>query len=351
MELPTILNWAVALAPVVLLLMTFEWLDVFHLIHIREVIGLMLLGAVAGLLSYPLGGALLDALPLGFSNYSRFVAPWIEEALKAAVIIALFARNRIGFKLDAAISGFAIGAGFSVLENCIYLLRFDHLSFGVWLVRGLGTAVMHGGAAALMAALAHQLNEQQAQAAAARWRFRPLRFAPGYLVAVTVHVAFNQFPDQPLLAMLGALLLLPFAVVLVLRYGEAEARALLAAETVGHRAALDELRSGQFPTTASGRLVEALAARANGRASPALIQQFLAVQTELILRAEETMRGDADGAHVAPGAADRDLFDRLDLLRLQLGRTTLHALATMLPFTREEYWELHELRKRLPATR
>ena len=56
----------------------------------------------------------------------------------------LFAANRIGYKLDAVIFGFAIGAGFSVVENIFYLVRFPSSPPPVWMVRGLGTAVMHG---------------------------------------------------------------------------------------------------------------------------------------------------------------------------------------------------------------
>ena len=47
-----------------------------------EMIGCLLLGAVAALLASPLSGQMLDTLPMGYSFYSRIVAPWIEEALK-----------------------------------------------------------------------------------------------------------------------------------------------------------------------------------------------------------------------------------------------------------------------------
>lgn len=341
MDSTTLLNWAVALAPVLLMLLAFEWLDVFHLIHVRAILILLALGAAAGVLSYPVSGRLLDAMPLGFSNYSRFVAPWIEEALKGAAIVWLFARNRIGFKLDAAISGFAIGAGFSVVENCIYLVRYHELEVGVWMVRGLGTAIMHGGSAALFAICAHQLNEAMARGQASQWRLRPGRFVPGYLLAVGVHTAFNQFPDQPLIAMVAALIVLPLAILLAFRFGEVEARGWLAAETVSHRAALAELRCGDFPDTPSGRLVEALAGRANGSVSPALIREYLEVHTELVLRAEELLSGGS------AGEAERTLFKRLRDLRAELGRTTLATLAPMLPFTREELWEMRELDQRL----
>ena len=47
--------------------------------------------------------------------------------MKALVIVGLFRFNRIGYKLDAVISGFAIGAGFSVVENILYLAVFPEL--------------------------------------------------------------------------------------------------------------------------------------------------------------------------------------------------------------------------------
>jgi len=116
-------HWGLALIPVLVLLVMFVWFDAFKLMSLREILLLLALGAVAGIAVYPISGRLIDALPIGFSNYSRFLAPWIEEAFKAAGIIMLFGFNRIGYKLDAVISGFAVGAGFSVVENGFYLVR------------------------------------------------------------------------------------------------------------------------------------------------------------------------------------------------------------------------------------
>ena len=127
-------HWGLALVPVLILLAIFVWLDAFKLMSLKEVLVLLLLGGVAAMVVYPISGRLIDTLPIGFSNYSRFVAPWIEEAFKAAGIIILFGWNRIGYKLDAVISGFAIGAGFSVVENIFYLTIFPFYGAGTWLV-------------------------------------------------------------------------------------------------------------------------------------------------------------------------------------------------------------------------
>src|SRR6476646_5587059 len=99
------------------MLTIFVWLDAFKLMSLKEVLVLLLLGGLGALAAYPVSGKMLDTLPIGFSLYSRFIAPWIEEAIKAAIMIALFRMNRIGYKLDAVISGFAIGAGFSVVAE------------------------------------------------------------------------------------------------------------------------------------------------------------------------------------------------------------------------------------------
>src|SRR5437868_2488808 len=205
-------HWGLALVPVLILLAAFVWLDAFKLMNVREVLLLLLLGGVGSVVAYPVSGRLLDTLPIGFSTYSRFVAPWIEEAVKGMIVIGLFRFNRIGFKLDAVISGFAVGAGFSVIENIIYLIRFPDYGAGTWLVRGLGTAVMHGTTLAILAASAHELAERETREAAGDFHFRLWWFVPGYLVAVALHTGFNQFPDRPLLAMLGAMVVAPIAI-------------------------------------------------------------------------------------------------------------------------------------------
>ena len=177
-------HWGLALVPVLILLAVFVWLDAFKLMSLREILLLLVLGGVGAVIVYPISGRLIDTLPIGFSNYSRFVAPWIEEGIKALIMIGLFRFNRIGYKLDAVISGFAIGAGFSVVENILYLIIYPDYGAGTWLVRGLGTAVMHGTTLAILAAIAHELAERETREAAADYKFNLLWFLPGYLIAV-----------------------------------------------------------------------------------------------------------------------------------------------------------------------
>src|SRR5919112_2358682 len=254
-------HWGVALLPVLALLAAFVWVDAFKLMSPREIALLLAAGAVGALLAWPVAGRFLDTLPIGYSNYSRFVAPWIEEAIKALIIIVVFRLNRIGYKLDAVISGFAIGAGFSVVENMIYLVRFPDYGTGTWLVRGFGTAIMHGTTLAVLAAIAHEFAERETSEAAAEFDFSLMWFIPGYGVAVALHTAFNQFPDRPIVAMMGAVLVAPIALIAILNFGTAEAQRWLPAESAEHRAQVEALRAGSWPAGAAGQKIAALADR------------------------------------------------------------------------------------------
>ena len=78
-------HWFLALVPVLVMLTIFVWFDAFKLMNLKEILVLLVLGGIGAIASYPVSGRLLDTLPIGFSNYSRFVAPWIEEASKGAL--------------------------------------------------------------------------------------------------------------------------------------------------------------------------------------------------------------------------------------------------------------------------
>jgi len=344
--LADVVHWTVALIPVLVMLGIFIWLDAFALMSRGEVLVLLALGAAGALVAWPLSGRLLDTLPIGFSLYSRFVAPWIEEAIKAVIIVTLFRLNRIGYKLDAVISGFAIGAGFSVVENIFYLTIFPSYGTGTWLVRGFGTAIMHGTTLAVLAAIAHELAERATRGIAADYHFNIVWFVPGYGVAVVLHTAFNQFPDRPMIAMLGAVLIAPLALIAILNFGTAEAQRWLATECNEHRTQVEILRSGRWPDGPAGQKIAALA----GRLDPETvkrIRRYWELQAWLVAEAEETMMEEAAGDAEFDPAKIRSAIAELNGLKQAIGRSTFAALQALLPFSRNDLWEVSELKQRL----
>lgn len=341
MGMGELIDWSVALLPVLMLTAAFVWLDVFKLVSFVEMLGLLCLGGVAAIAAYPVSGVFLDTLPIGFSNYSRFAAPWIEESLKAIVIVGLFRFNRIGLKLDAVIMGFALGAGFSVVENIFYLLRFPEFGAAIWIVRGIGTAIMHGTTTAILAVVAHRLASRELRHDASEFHFHLWWFVPGFLAAVAIHTTFNQFPTQPMLAMLVTALLAPLTLMAILSFGTTEARQWLKDEEEAHRALLRILDAGAFPNKPGWRRVSELVDRA-GPQTGALIREYVSTLTRLIIAEEDILLRQSEDTHrVRTDSAA--LFARLMDLRRNLGPMTISALTSLLPFSRSDYWEVWEL--------
>lgn len=344
MPIAEIIDWSIAMVPVLLMLMLFAWLDVFKLMQPRELIGPLIMGGIMAFVAWPISGQMLDNLPMGYSFYSRVVAPWIEEALKTVPIILLIMANRIGYKIDAIIFGFAIGAGFSVVENSFYLVRFPELAAPVWMVRGLGTAVMHGTTTAVLAAVAHELGERGLRSTGEKKGFNPLWFLPGYVVASLIHLTFNQFPSRPGLVMLATLVAAPIILIGLLRFGESETQQWLAEESESHRRWLEEWRGGGFPADESGRRIAALADRTS-KAEADLIREYCMLKTELVLTAEEELMDRDRRLEDSERLKLREAFDRMSRLQQQIGRTGFAALRRLLPFSRNDEWELAELQE------
>jgi RsiW-degrading membrane proteinase PrsW (M82 family) len=340
-----IIKALIAMAPVVILLLVFDRLDVFNLINIREISGLMLAGGVLAAIGFLFSWLVLD---LGVSHQvnRRYVAPVFEELIKALPIVLLYAHNRLGFKIDAAIAGFAVGAGFALVENAWYLFNSADANVSAWIVRGFGTAVMHSGASALFAVISHEMTERQASSTLAEYRFNPAMFVPGLVLAIVIHSAFNHFPHQPVMAMGATFLLVPITLFLSLARSEAATKQWLKADRDTHVRALADIRSGHFAESELGQSIRHIAHKVHG-VSQADALAFLELKLELVLKAEELILASHDGASVNVDPADREKFERLDALRTRLGKSAVAELNSEFGFSRNDLWELGRLRARV----
>ena len=76
------------------------------------------------------------------------------------------------------------------------------------------------------------------------------------------------------------------------------------------------------------------------------MREYCQLLTWLLLRAEDTLHDqveDAEKLHVE----GRQVFARLDQLRRDLGKANVATLKALLPFSRNDYWEISELKERL----
>jgi RsiW-degrading membrane proteinase PrsW (M82 family) len=330
----------VALMPVLVFLAALLWLDSYKLLAPSAVVIVIGAGAVLAAASYPLNVVLLGRLDIGLPAFSRYVAPLTEELLKGLVVLALVRMHRIGFLVDAAIFGFAVGTGFAVAENLYYLQLASEAGMGTWIVRGFGTALMHGGTTALFAVIGLASMEQSATKATA------LHFVPGLIIAVLLHSGFNHLSHAPLIATLATMLTLPPLQWLAFERSERALRRWIGHGFDADAHLLELIGSGSFATSPPGRYLASLKRSLPG----ALLADalcYLRLYTELALRAKGVLMMREAGFE--PPAADdetRAKFAELRYLEKSVGATGLRALQPVLNMRRRELWQLYLLEGR-----
>src|SRR5260221_13441558 len=114
MTLDAVIASVIGLLPVVTFLAVPLYFDSYKLVRLHMVLGVVACGAVIAVVSYEINAAVIAMLGVDAMTFARYVAPVIEELLKAAVVVALIRTHRIGFPVDAAICGFAGGTPVTV---------------------------------------------------------------------------------------------------------------------------------------------------------------------------------------------------------------------------------------------
>jgi protease PrsW len=327
----------VGLAPVLSFLAVLLALDSYKLVKLRVVVGMVAAGAAVALAGYFVNGRILEAAALDFETFTRYVSPATEELLKALVIVALVRAHRIGFLVDAAILGFAVGAGFAAVENLHYLRLFPEAGMGTWIVRGFGTALMHGGATAIFGVLGLAMLERSRKS-------RLAAFLPGLALAVVLHSAFNHLLQAPKIATLGIIVVLPPLLHAVFLASEKAVGNWLGQGFDADTEMLELINSGRLSDSPVGRYLHTLKDKFRGPVV-ADILCYLRLYTELALRAKGILMMRENGFDVPVDEATREKFAEMRYLEKSIGRTGLLALHPMLHMSRKDLWQLYMLGK------
>ena len=327
----------VGLLPVLLLLAALLYLDSYKLVRLRTVVAVLAWGALIAAGTYPLNELFLEYFRMPLATFSRYVAPVSEEVLKALVIVALIRAHRVGFLVDAAIFGFAVGTGFAVAENLYYLDLVPGATLGTWLVRGFGTALMHGGATAIFGVMGLAMLERRSGS----WG---RAFLPGLALAILLHSGFNHFFLSPSLSTLGIVVVLPPLLHAVFHRSERSLGEWLGKGFDADAAMLELINSGSFADSPVGRYLHALKDKLEGPLVADLLC-YLRLHTELSLRAKGILLMRENGFEAPVEQATRDAFAEMRYLRKSIGRTGVLAIEPMLAMRHKDLWQLYMLGK------
>lgn len=330
-----VIHLLLGLLPVSCFLAALVYLDSYKLVPIRLVLGVILFGCVAAALSYPVSLVWLDLIGIDFTSYTRYVAPAFEEALKAAVIVVLMRYNRIGFLVDAAILGFAVGAGFAILENLYFLRIVPETQLGTWIVRGFGTALMHGGATAIFAVTTHTIiGKNQTIGSAA--------YVPGFLVAVIAHSVYNHFFFAPIINTLAVLLTLPLLLVAVFERSEKAVSEWLGMGFDADTELLELINSGKFSNSKVGVYLHSLKEKFEGPIVADLLC-YLRLHTELSIRAKGLLMMRESGFVDKAGEETKAKLEELRYLEGSIGTTGKLAIKPFMAMSQKDLWKFYML--------
>lgn len=334
-------NVVIALAPVVAFLVLLWLMDSFRLVRPASVLIALTYGVVAAAVVMGLHEWLRQVHHVPDGVLARYIAPLTEETAKATLVAALVATARVGFLVDAAVSGFAVGAGFALFENLIYLRGVPDATVMVWLVRGLGTAMLHGGTTAIFAMLSKTYADRHRD-------WLGLAFLPAWTVAVGLHAMFNHRLLPVIAQVLVLLIGLPLLVLWVFARSERATREWVGAGLDLDLELLALVVSEGFVLTPFGRYLRELRARMPG---PVVADMFclLRLEIELSVQARAMLLAREAGLEVP---VDEDLAASLAerrYLHQSIGTLGLLALKPLQVTGYRDTWHHHMLLQGRPA--
>jgi len=328
----------IGLLPVFAFLLALILLDSFKLVKLRTVAGLIVAGGLAAVVSLLINSELGAILDLDGTTLVRYIAPVIEEIFKSVVIVYLIARHRVAFLVDAAIIGFAVGAGFAAVENIHYFVALEENGVALWVVRGFGTALMHGSVSAMMAIISKQLVERHGGP-------HPWVFLPGFVLASVLHSAFNHFFIAPTITTVLILVVVPVFFVAVFHFSETRTREWLGTGFDTDAELLESIRAGHASDSRISSYLEDLRQRFP---PPTVVDMvcLLRLRLELSIRAKGILLARQSGFEVPPDPDMEGRFEELRFLEQSIGRTGLLAMSPLFHFSDRDLWQYHMIGKR-----
>ena len=329
------MNFVISVAPVAIFLLFLIFMDSFKIVKLTQVLFCIVWGITAAGISYDLNTFLLTNFDIQFTTYSHYIAPIVEELLKISIIIILINMRKIGFIVDGAIMGFAAGAGFSILENIYYFRIMDNPAPLIWIIRGFGTAVMHGGVTSIVSIfIMSAVNSEKSGIVKT--------YLPGLLIAMVIHSLYNHFFISPILSTMILFILIPSTIILIFQKNQSDVQKWLDVEFDTEAELLSDINKGKFSETRSGMFILSLKEQFKPEIFFDMLV-FVKLFLELSVKAKGILLLQESGLTVPKDPEMKSKLIEFDELEKNIGKTGLLALQPILRMNKKDLWKLKML--------
>lgn len=322
---------ALSLLPVIAFLCALHALDTYKLLTFRRILIAIAAGIGAALFTMPINTLTFRWLS---PTAGEWLGPIAEELLKAIFPLWCIRSHRAGFPIDAGIIGFATGAGFSLIENLIYIDSVPGGTPILWLVRGLGTAVMHGTTTAIVAIFAITGIDRRRRSIVAT--------LCGLLIAFAVHIFHNTALLTPVEMAAVMLMGAPALLAGVFWKSEQTLARWVSAKLDQDIEVIEMIDSGTFLESNAGRYLQSL----SNSFRPEVVGDMLCLirmSAQLSAQAKGNLLRQELGFEPEHDPELRAKLNEMEFLEQSVGRAGRRALAPLAPRRVRDLWEMYRL--------
>ena len=235
--------------------------------------------------------------------------------------------------VDGAIYGFAIGAGFAAVENIHYSLSIPDAGIFLWIIRGFGTAVMHGGTTSILAILSINISERRPSP-------KLYHVLPGLLCAISIHSFFNVSVFGVHVTTAAQLVILPLLIAVIFTKSEKTLRDWLELGMDTDVLILEHIIKGKISETKIGKFLDSLKGKFPGEVVADMLC-YLRIYLELAIRAKGMLMMQGIGFKIPVDAEIKEKFAELGYLEKSIGKTGKLAISPMLHGNTRDLWQMY----------
>ncbi|MFH0736319.1 MAG: PrsW family glutamic-type intramembrane protease [bacterium] len=324
----------VSLLPVIMFLLLLNSLDTFKLLKPSFIATAMIWGFISAISAYFINSYFFSFLDSKI--VSGLTAPITEETLKIGIVVYFFYKAKVGFLADSLIIGFAAGAGFSIIENIVYLDQFASHNFMLWVIRGFGTAIMHGTSTAIAAVIIQNLVSKKE-------KIQSYFILVGLSAGIGIHAVFNSFLLPPLFQTVLQITFLPVIVINIFNKSEKSLRNWMEEQSNSEFELLRIIKRGEFKTTRTGKYILSIKSRFPQEVIFDILA-YIQLHLELSIKAKGMLLMKEAGFETKEYENIKSMLNELDFLSKSIGKTGMRTLTPIIHISKKDLWKINMLK-------